>query len=468
MPQTDKLHDARPQQVRASERRGKGAWRLGGRGRGRKRPVSFWAGLGVLAVLALVVNASSSLAALEHVVEPGDTLSALASRYGVTVEELAEVNRITNPNLIFVGDTLRIPDSSEGATGTTATSVPPMPPVISVPPPPSTVAPIGASINAPTVTPPPPPPIPGSTSTRTTAPTPTTLAPPSPPVSPTTQPTSPTPPVAAPPAPPTIAPPAPPTTEPVSIVSPNPPTTEPPAPAPTPTSSPPPAPDPQDADGDGQDDNAELTEGVESEVEWSPYTIRAGDWLSSIAERYDTTVEELARVNTLSNTNLIYIGQVILVPTSGTEGSPTGSASSPTDSAPSPTAGMTVEQRLDYWASHYNVPPEMLKALTWWESGWNNNAISSAGAIGIGQLLPSTADFVADVLIRENLNPYVVDDNIRMTARFVRYLLDETDNDRRLTLASYYQGLFAVRKYGIYNISIPYVNGILALQDRFR
>ena len=194
---------------------------------------------------------------------------------------------------------------------------------------------------------------------------------------------------------------------------------------------------------------------------WSPYTIRPGDWLSSIAERYDTTVEELARVNTLTNTNLIYVGQVILVPTSRT-------GSSPADATPSPTSGFTVEQRLDYWASRYNVPPEMLKALTWWESGWNNNAISSAGAIGIGQLLPSTADFVADVLIGEELNPHVVDDNIRMTARFVRYLLDETGNDRRLTLASYYQGLFAVRRYGIYNISKPYVNGILALQDRFR
>ena len=194
---------------------------------------------------------------------------------------------------------------------------------------------------------------------------------------------------------------------------------------------------------------------------WSPYTIRAGDWLSSIAERYDTTVEELARVNTLTNTNLIYVGQVILVPTSRTE-------RTPDDDDPSPTSGMTVEQRLDYWADHYGVPPEMVKALTWWESGWNNNAISSAGAIGIGQLLPSTAEFEADVLIGEDLNPHVVDDNIRMTVRFVRYLLDETGNDRRLTLASYYQGLFAVRRYGIYNISKPYVNGILALQDRFR
>ena len=347
---------------------------------------------------ALLVNGSPGLAAFEHVVAPGDTLSALASRYGTTVEELAESNRIADPNLIFVGDALRIP--------MTAASVP------QASSPPSTTAPI----RAPAEISPPPPPIPEP-----------------------------------PPAPPTSAPP---TTQPPETLASQP-------AVPTPTSSPPPAPDPQDADGDGQDDTAELSEGVEAVAEWSPYTIRAGDWLSSIAERYGTTVEELARANNLSNTNLIYAGQVILVPASRTE-------SDPTDEVPRPTAGMTVEQRLDYWASRYNVPPEMIKALTWWESGWNNNAISSAGAIGIGQLLPSTADFVADVLIGEELSPYVVDDNIRMTARFVRYLLDETGNDRRLTLASYYQGLFAVRRYGIYNISIPYVNGILALQDRFR
>ena len=196
-------------------------------------------------------------------------------------------------------------------------------------------------------------------------------------------------------------------------------------------------------------------------VVWSPYTIRPGDWLSSIAERYDTTVEELARVKHSHQHEPHLCGASHF-------SADISNRKHPCRCHPSPTAGFTVEQRLDYWASRYNVPPEMLKALTWWESGWNNNAISSAGAIGIGQLLPSTAEFVADVLIGEELNPHVVDDNIRMTARFVRYLLDETGNDRRLTLASYYQGLFAVRRYGIYNISKPYVNGILALQDRFR
>ena len=365
-------------------------------------PGRWMAGLGVLAALALFVNASSGAAALEHVVQPGDTLGALALRYGVTVEEIAEINYISNPNLIYVGATLRIPDSDGSTPATTV-------PTAVTSQPTSTTA----------------PPTPGAEPAPTTT---TTTAPPAP--QPTVPPTS--------------------TTLPSETDEADEETED-------------AAEDANDDDADDNDepDSSELPEGVESVVEWTPYTIRPGDWLSSIAQRYDTTVEEIARVNVLSNTNLIYVGQVILVPTSRTE-------RESEEESESPRAGMTVEQRLDYWASHYNVPPEMLKALTWWESGWNNNAISSVGAIGIGQLLPSTADFVADVLIGEDLDPHIIDDNIRMSARFVRYLLDETGNERRMALAAYYQGLFALRKYGMYKVSIPYVNGILALQDRFR
>ena len=45
-------------------------------------------------------------------------------------------------------------------------------------------------------------------------------------------------------------------------------------------------------------------------------------------------------------------------------------------------------------------------------------------------------------------------------------LLDETD-DVRLAIASYYQGLTATRRHGIYSSSEFYVDGIIALRDRF-
>jgi LysM repeat protein len=45
----------------------------------------------------------------EHLVRPGDSLSGIARLYNVSVWDLARINGITNPNLIFVGQVLRIP-----------------------------------------------------------------------------------------------------------------------------------------------------------------------------------------------------------------------------------------------------------------------------------------------------------------------------------------------------------------------
>lgn len=50
-------------------------------------------------------------AACTYTVRPGDTLWALSRRFHTTVQELASLNRIANPNLIFVGQVLILPDS---------------------------------------------------------------------------------------------------------------------------------------------------------------------------------------------------------------------------------------------------------------------------------------------------------------------------------------------------------------------
>lgn len=44
-----------------------------------------------------------------HVVKPGETLLMIASMYGTTPEAIAQANGLTNPNWIYVGQTLRIP-----------------------------------------------------------------------------------------------------------------------------------------------------------------------------------------------------------------------------------------------------------------------------------------------------------------------------------------------------------------------
>jgi LysM repeat protein len=60
---------------------------------------------------AATPEATSSPAATPttYVVQPGDTIGEIAERFGVDVEALAAVNDITNPDLIYVGQTLVIP-----------------------------------------------------------------------------------------------------------------------------------------------------------------------------------------------------------------------------------------------------------------------------------------------------------------------------------------------------------------------
>lgn len=46
---------------------------------------------------------------VKYTVKRGDTLSKIANRYGITVNEIVSLNNIQNPNLIYVGQQLRVP-----------------------------------------------------------------------------------------------------------------------------------------------------------------------------------------------------------------------------------------------------------------------------------------------------------------------------------------------------------------------
>jgi LysM repeat protein len=59
----------------------------------------------------------------QHVVQPGDTLSAIAVRYGCTINAIVQANRLVNPSFIYVGQTLVVPTASAGTPATPATGV---------------------------------------------------------------------------------------------------------------------------------------------------------------------------------------------------------------------------------------------------------------------------------------------------------------------------------------------------------
>lgn len=121
----------------------------------------------------------------------------------------------------------------------------------------------------------------------------------------------------------------------------------------------------------------------------------------------------------------------------------------------------------DRWAREYDLPVPLLQALGWRESRWDNSVRSDQGAIGIGQLLPATSTFVARELIGEPLDPHDARDNIRISARYLRYLIDRFDGDVATGLAAYLQGSTSVAANGPTAETAAYVRDVLDLRDVF-
>ena len=194
------------------------------------------------------------------------------------------------------------------------------------------------------------------------------------------------------------------------------------------------------------------------------YVVRSGDNLETIAKRFGTTVKAIAGANKIRNFNLVIIGTRLTIPASATAASVKGPAklkAHPERAALAP--------RFDYWAKQYGVPADLLKGLAWYESGWQNHVVSSTGAVGVGQLMPFTSDFVSkQLLMNPKLNPAKVDDNIRMSARFLRFLLDRTGGAPGVALAAYYQGLARTQRGQILEETKRYVAGVSATRKLFQ
>ncbi|MCB8944809.1 MAG: LysM peptidoglycan-binding domain-containing protein [Ardenticatenaceae bacterium] len=76
----------------------------------------------LLLVLLWWMAVGTAQADTAYVVQPGDTLFSIAQRFGVSVTAVVQANHLVNPNLIYAGSTLIIPD---GAAPTNPTTPPP-------------------------------------------------------------------------------------------------------------------------------------------------------------------------------------------------------------------------------------------------------------------------------------------------------------------------------------------------------
>jgi LysM repeat protein len=220
------------------------------------------------------------------------------------------------------------------------------------------------------------------------------------------------------------------------------------------------------------------------------YSVKAGDTLSAIASRHGVKLSELLSANQLSLTSVIYPGNKLAIP--GAAGQPAPQpAASVTPLVPSSFLGFSYPAAVVSSANEnkallnaspvpsreqmqgivadtaraMGVDPSLALAFAYQESGFNQRAVSPANAIGTMQVIPSSGQWASDLVGRKLnlLDPY---DNATAGVAIIRQLL-ATSKDQDTAIAGYYQGQYSVSKYGMYDDTKEYVEAIKAHQKNF-
>lgn len=101
------------------------------------------------------------------------------------------------------------------------------------------------------------------------------------------------------------------------------------------------------------------------------------------------------------------------------------------------------------YAEKYGVPEELVYAVIRTESDFDSGAVSSAGAVGLMQLMPSTFKWLTDEILFDHLESgmlYDPETNIRYGTYYLSALYDRY-GDWELALAAYNGGLGNVDKW---------------------
>ena len=156
--------------------------------------------------------------------------------------------------------------------------------------------------------------------------------------------------------------------------------------------------------------------------------------------------------------------------TSQTTTQPSSSAphTSAVSGGPTPTPERVTSTEIAGVADANAVPAALAEAVAWQESGWNNDVVSSIGAVGVMQIVPTTWTWIDRYLTPANpLGDASASENIRAGVLLLHQLLGLTGGNEQLAVAGYYQGLGSVKRFGMYPSTRHYVADVLALSQRF-
>jgi LysM repeat protein len=178
------------------------------------------------------------------------------------------------------------------------------------------------------------------------------------------------------------------------------------------------------------------------------YVVQSGDTLSGIAGRLGFSLDQLTSANSLVNPSALQVGQALSIP----------AGASPVDQS-------QVGSILTAEAQAEGLDVGLLKAIAWQESGWQM-VTAADGGIGIMQIMPDSVDWVSNTLLGSPINPYDPTDNVKAGAVMLSYYLRVFPTAEE-AIAAYHQGMTSVQAEGLTPETQTYVANVLALQQQF-
>jgi len=124
-----------------------------------------------------------------------------------------------------------------------------------------------------------------------------------------------------------------------------------------------------------------------------------------------------------------------------------------------------IDEIIETFSNKYNIDSDFIKAIIKQESGFNKNATSKKGAMGLMQLMPATAKSLG---VKDAYNPW---ENVEGGVKLLSGLLNKYNNNQELALAAYNAGPGAVSRYGgipPYKETQNYVKSIMGAYNKVK